>query len=240
MRYLPRDPLPHPTMAHLATKTELIRAKPIAERSDEARRLWRQFDNQHSRRLRDTLREMSSGLDRCMYCEDGQGTSVDHHEPIARNPGRTFDWSNHFLACSHCNSNEKRDKYPITGAGISLLIDPTVDDPRDHILLTLASGEFAPLTPKGTESRDTFGLNRWICVQGRQNALAGVGALCVMVDRALDDGDEARAARFLRALHEHPFSTVRLELVRAALTSPDVVGDPEVVAAICNRSELQN
>lgn len=50
--------------------------------------------------------------ERCMYCGDNQGTDVDHFEPLSLAPLRTFDWPNHLLACSLCNSHYKRHLFP--------------------------------------------------------------------------------------------------------------------------------
>lgn len=60
-------------------------------------------------RLDSVLRQMAPGLERCMYCGDNQGTDIDHFEPLARNPLRTFDWLNHLLACSG-GGHESRER----------------------------------------------------------------------------------------------------------------------------------
>ncbi|MFD1364783.1 HNH endonuclease family protein [Actinoplanes sichuanensis] len=111
---------------------------------------------------------MAPGAERCMYCGDNQGTDIDHHEPMARDPLRTFDWLNHLLACSHCNSHHKRDRFPVDEHGRPLLIDPSVEDPFDHLLLSLSVGEYRALTEKGVQSIEVFGLNRPILARGRQ------------------------------------------------------------------------
>ncbi|QMU74236.1 hypothetical protein GXP74_34325 [Streptacidiphilus sp. P02-A3a] len=92
---------------------------------------------------------MAPGLSRCMYCGDSEGTDIDHFRPIASDPLGTFRWTNHLLACSHCNSNMKRDRYPRDSSGACLLVDPCVDDPHEHLELTFATGGYTPLTAKG-------------------------------------------------------------------------------------------
>ena len=95
-----------------------------------------------------------------MYCEGSQGTDIDHFEPRSRNPEQAFVWDNYLLACSHCNSTEKREQFPVDEEGQPLLIDPTDgdDDPRDHLALSL-QGRWVPRTRKGTETLEVLGLN---------------------------------------------------------------------------------
>ncbi|MFJ9519367.1 HNH endonuclease [Kitasatospora sp. NPDC101801] len=121
--------------------------------------------------IKGLLEQMAPGRVRCMYCLDNQGTDIDHFEPKARTPLRTFCWDNHVLACSYCNSNVKRDLFPCDPAtGACLLIDPTVDDPADHLKLLLKSGELKWRTSKGRRSIEVFGLNRPMLRQGRADA----------------------------------------------------------------------
>ncbi|WP_419999263.1 hypothetical protein [Streptomyces boninensis] len=123
------------------------------------------------RHIKSLLIQMAPGRIRCMYCLDNQGTDIDHFEPKARTPLRTFCWDNHLLACSHCNSNEKRNLYPCDpSTGACLLIDPTVDDPADHLMLLPKSGELKARTAKGCHSIKVFGLNRYDLRIGRADA----------------------------------------------------------------------
>lgn len=123
------------------------------------------------RHIKGLLERMAPGRIRCMYCLDSRGTDIDHFEPKARTPLRTFCWDNHLLACSHCNSNEKRDRFPCDpSTGACLLIDPTVDDPADHLKLLPRSGELKWHTSKGQHSIEVFGLNRDELRKGRADA----------------------------------------------------------------------
>lgn len=123
------------------------------------------------RQIKGLLEQMAPGRIRCMYCLDNRGTDIDHFEPKARTPLRTFCWDNHLLACSHCNSNEKRHLFPCDPeTGDCLLIDPTVDDPADHLKLLPRTGELKCRTPKGRHSIEVFGLNRDDLRKGRADA----------------------------------------------------------------------
>src|SRR6266702_3995588 len=126
----------------------------------EAREMWKSARRER-RGVRKSLSIMAPGIERCMYCGDNLGTDIDHFEPINRAPARTFDWPNHLLACSFCNSNQKRGSYPLDDlTGESLLINPTSVDPNDHIILILNTGEYRELTLRGLKTIEVFGLNR--------------------------------------------------------------------------------
>ncbi|MGK4582770.1 HNH endonuclease [Kitasatospora sp. HPMI-4] len=173
---LQRPPLHDKLAADLARRTQALRSGGPSTAAGRA--AWRDA-REAKARLRTLLHRMAPGLARCMYCGDNLGTDIDHFEPIARAPLRTFDWHNHLLACAYCNSNLKRDRFPcdpVTGA--HLLIDPSHEDPADHLLLYLESGAYRGLTPKGHATIDVFGLNsRGELVRGRRLAFTVVKSL---------------------------------------------------------------
>lgn len=175
MRKLTRRPLSPRALTLLAKRT----AKVLAQSNDDARaaeveRLWQQRSNRAFQEIRGALEAMASGLVRCMYCEDSLGTDIEHFHPKRLYPAHAFEWSNYLLACSHCNSNEKRTLFPLDEHGQSLLIDPTVDDPSEHLLLSPTTGRFGHLTRKGEESIKVFGLSRETLETGRKDAWHGL------------------------------------------------------------------
>lgn len=198
-----------------------------------ARRRWRRASTERAR-LRDALCRMCATIERCMYCGDNRGTDIDHFEPISRAPARTFDWSNHLLACSSCNSNAKRDQFPCDDKGECLLVNPTTDDPYDHLRLKLSTGTYHPLTPKGEATIRVFQLNRPDLCRGREIAFPRSQAMLRDYLRMKKDGDEHGAERMLAALQQQPFADVLFAMYRtipragAAL----VLGGPEVVEAL--------
>lgn len=107
--------------------------------------------------IRSHLAWMAPGIQRCMYCGDNLGTDIDHFEPIKESPARTFEWLNHLLACSHCNSNQKRDLFPRDAAGNTLLIDPAREDPGQHLRLILRTGKYRALTRKARKASGSSG-----------------------------------------------------------------------------------
>jgi len=117
------------------------------------------------------LRRMAPGRERCMYCEDSEGTDIDHFRPKSRYPSHAFRWPNYLYACSRCNSNEKRYDFPLDAAGNPLLIDPTAEDPSPHFQLVPETGQLVPLSPKGESTAQVFGLNRReVLTEGRRYA----------------------------------------------------------------------
>ncbi|MGH3244782.1 MAG: HNH endonuclease [Trebonia sp.] len=168
---------------------------------------------------------MAPGIQRCMYCGESLATSVDHFEPIKEFPAGTFEWLNHLLACSACNSNEKRDQFPRDSSGDTLLIDPTRDNPSQHLRLILRTGEYRALTPQGTASIQVFNLNRADLARGRAIAFETRGAVLCRAHSLLDSGRQDDAARCLRALAEEPHASVLHEMLR----TKDMPGAAEVL-----------
>ncbi|SDC66308.1 hypothetical protein SAMN05216174_103328 [Actinokineospora iranica] len=153
-----------------------------------------------------------------MYCGDNLGTDIDHFDPMSRSPRRTFDWLNHLLACSACNSHHKRDRFPVDSEGNPLLIDPTAEDPFDHLLLALSVGEYQPLSDKGRVTIEVFGLNRPLLARGRQQARRVVSRSLRELWRALGRGDEKAVEEALLCIREQPLADVCQAMVRLAST----------------------
>ncbi|MBK7758736.1 MAG: hypothetical protein IPI35_20530 [Deltaproteobacteria bacterium] len=160
MRHLPRAALRQATldMLHQVTQEVTSAADPKAK----AKARWKA----KSPKLKDTFDEvraaleaMASGHARCMYCEDSLGTDIDHFWPKADFPDRAFTWENYLLACSYCNSNLKRNQFPRDAAGQPELLDPTVDEPAEHLFFLPGNGRFLAIGPKGHQSIAVFGLN---------------------------------------------------------------------------------
>ncbi|MCB9876858.1 MAG: hypothetical protein H6835_04565 [Planctomycetes bacterium] len=84
------------------------------------------------------LQAMAGARERCMYCSDSHGTDIEHWRPKASHPEVMFAWSNMLLCCTECG-RIKSDKFPVDSQGQPLLIDPSLDNPWDHL-------DFDPLT----------------------------------------------------------------------------------------------
>ncbi|MET8862133.1 HNH endonuclease [Nonomuraea sp. NPDC004580] len=198
-----------------------------------ARRAWSRA-RVETTRIREKLQEMSSALERCMYCGDSRGTDVDHFEPLNLAPVRTFDWLNHLLACSSCNSNAKRERFPCDEAGEPLLIDPTAEDPFDHLRLVLSTGAYRGLTLKGRTTIDVLDLNRGELRRGRELAFPRCQAMLRESLRLQDGGDSREATKMANALLVQPFVDVLHAMLRAAPRpgAEVVLGGSEVLKAL--------
>lgn len=214
-----RQELDAGVIERMAVLTGQIRAADSGTRATTARALWRKTSTrtQVAEPLRAVLQRMAPGVERCMYCGDSFGTDIDHHEPIAHNALRTFDWLNHLLACSHCNSHQKRELFPVDENGRALLIDPTSEDPFDHLALALSVGEYAPLTDKGRLTITVCGLNRFSLARARQQAYRVV-VLCLREWRRATRGESVQPAdELLQMIREQPCADVCQAMLRQVL-----------------------
>lgn len=213
----------------------------MAEASDprsEAAALWRRKANKAFDEIRRALREMASGLERCMYCEDGAGTDIEHFYPRASYPEHTFEWLNYLLACSACNSNYKRNEFPLDAEGAPLLIDPSAEEPLEHLSLSPSTGEFRAKTPKGSESIRVFGLQRSILVEGRRDAWVTLQALLLLYAKRRREGSPG-SEKLETAVRQFPFAGVLVFLVSIAQgpAAADLV-EPECLTALDEFPEI--
>ncbi|MFD4643870.1 HNH endonuclease [Lentzea sp. NPDC058436] len=221
------------------TLTQAINVSPPDEQCAKARASWRTSSVRTS--VRAVLGDMATGLGTCMYCGESRGTDIDHFEPIARNPLRTFDWLNHLLACSTCNSHQKRDQFPVDDAGDPLLIDPTAEDPFDHLLLTLSAGEYFPLSAKGEATIEVCGLNKRGLPKGRMHARKVVSSVLRDWDRARAGSRSDEMLEHVQTVRDQPFADVCQSMLRQALSpGADVLfSDFPDLLALLRKPELR-
>jgi hypothetical protein len=206
---LPRAVLDPVTSARLVDYTDAIRQQPTEQaRKTRAKNLW---VNRRQVRpaLATALARMAPGHERCMYCGDGQGTDIDHFKPKSLAPLSTFDWLNHLLACSFCNSNQKRNLFPTASDGSALLVDPTAEDPLDHLRLVLPLGTYRGLSDRGRACIQVFGLNtRAVLVKGRRDAYATARQSIELWRIAVDRGQRDKATEIVRVAWNRPLVDV--------------------------------
>lgn len=234
-----RSDLPLNTMARMDTLTQAINVTPLDERCEKARSSWRTSTVRKS--VRTVLGDMAAGFGTCMYCGESRGTDIDHFEPIARNPLRTFDWLNHLLACSTCNSHQKRDQFPVDEDGNPLLIAPTVEDPFDHLLLTLSLGIYSPLTPKGQATIEVCGLNDRGLPKGRMHARKVVQSVLRDWDRARERNRSDEMLEHVHTVRDQPFADVCQSMLRQAFSpGADIVfSDSPDLLVLLRKPELR-
>lgn len=239
-----RAALPAELSEYLATLTEQVAAVPLEQQATTARGLWRRkkIRDEVHKPLSYALRHMAPGLERCMYCGDNQGTDIDHFEPLARNPLRTFDWLNHLLACALCNSHKKRDMFPVDADGKPLLIDPTVEDPFDHLSLTLSFGEYVSLTDKGQATIEVCDLNRPLLKRGRVNARTSVESCLLRWVVARYNNDAVEMNKMIQTVREQPCADVcQAMLLQGTGPLAEIIfGDSPEVLAILRLPDLRD
>jgi uncharacterized protein (TIGR02646 family) len=234
VRKLHRLAIERPTHAVLADLQKKVDA--ATSPAGTAAKLWKAqragkkraaaFDD-----VRGTLSKMASARERCMYCEDSLGTDIDHFRPKATYPEHAFSWHNYLLACSHCNSNEKRAVFPLDAAGAPLLVSPVDDEPTDHFVLVPETGRLEPRTNRGVETEKVFGLNRNERLEkGRRDTWRILLKIVRDAGAARTRGDRAAAAREIELARRLSFQCVVHHLVTESLRGSPLV--PADVAKI--------
>lgn len=190
--------------------------------------------------IQEKLNDMSSGHGRCMYCEDSSGTDIEHFWPKASFPWFAFVWENYLWACSYCNSNSKRELFPLSSDGEILLINPVYEDPKQYLEFIPTSGMFVPINDhiKGITSIDTFDLNgknklRSNLPKGRSQTFRVLQTLIIDYNNFMMKGNYAEARLKKEDIQSYPFSYVLDWLLRIA-QDPDraIVLRPGVADAI--------
>lgn len=219
----------------LANRTQAVEEAP--DPKAKAAQLWDR--NGRARKtfgeVRETLERMASGIERCMYCEDSRGTHIEHFWPKDRFPQKAFVWENYLLACSGCNSNYKRNRFPLDDESRPLLIDPTVDEPRDHLLFSPTTGRFKELDEKGKMSREVFDLNGRKLDVERRNAWLAFQSLLGTFARAKHAGNEPLAAEYKQVIQGHQFASVFVALLDLSQQNLD----PNPLLPECRRALKQ-
>jgi len=211
MRRYTRPPLAGRTRAYLDRKAEEVRSlRTPAKMRQAIRRTWK-----HARQTKSVaegvlgvLRTMAGKRERCMYCEDSRGTDIDHFWPKSVYPKRTFEWANMLLSCSGCQ-RAKGDRFPLDKSNAPLLIDPTDEDPWEHLFYVSETGVITPRydpatgrqCPKGVATTDLLPLNDEAIACGRKRVsrrlVEAVRAFLDAVPRQSSDASGPRAADVL-------------------------------------------
>jgi uncharacterized protein (TIGR02646 family) len=238
MKRLQRLPLTPRSLGFLHDRARQVSS--AADPKAEANRLWGLQDNRAFQEIREVLSRMASGIERCMYCEDSAGTDIEHFWPKAAYPDRAFEWLNYLIACSRCNSNFKRDQFPLGPAGAPLLLNPTEDDPLDHLSFSPSTGRFESRSLKGEPSIEVFGLNRAVLTRGRTNAWRALRHLLVRYAALRARGDSAEAAEVESTVRQHPFAGVLAALIRMAEgPNADLLIGPECLQVFAEYPEIR-
>ncbi|MGI9824388.1 HNH endonuclease [Agromyces sp. Marseille-Q5079] len=110
-----------------------------------AREEWKRFRNaKSSEPLIVELRRMSGATERCAYCSDSLGATVDHFLPISPHFEHTFDWRNLYWICDNCNRRKGARITFDPATGQPLAIRPDRECPWEYLYLDMETGVIAP------------------------------------------------------------------------------------------------
>jgi uncharacterized protein (TIGR02646 family) len=112
------------------------------------------------------LKSMAGDRERCMYCGDSHGSDMEHFWPKMPYPERMFLWPNLLLCCTECG-RFKGDRFPVDNGAV-VLIDPTSDDPWQHLDFDPDTGNIAARfdmqtnnwSPRGIKTVEILQLDR--------------------------------------------------------------------------------
>ena len=147
--------------------------------------------------IRDDAAELARRFQyKCAYCESRMRhvsyPHIEHYRPKgqARFEALMFQWTNWLLSCGVCN-DEKWTEFPERD-GIPLLLDPTTDEPRNHIGFrrNFAFG----LSDRGEETIRLVGLFRYDLEKERGSRLLQIDALLLLI-LCGQDADVRRESR---------------------------------------------
>jgi uncharacterized protein (TIGR02646 family) len=98
-----------------------------------------------------------------------------------------YDWSNYWASCAKCNQTFKKNRFPLEVGGVRalkptddlslekpLLIDPSVDDPRDHIVFSQEEVFPRNGSERGKATIEICGLDREDLVELRRLGLISI------------------------------------------------------------------
>ena len=113
--------------------------------------------------VRDKLLQMSSGAERCHYCEDSKADEVEHIAPKSWYPDKCFVWENYCIACGPCNGpknaqfavfkeadglffefveRKKDDPIESPPSGRPVLVNPRFENPLQFLFLDIQGDTF--------------------------------------------------------------------------------------------------
>lgn len=131
---------------------------------------------------------------RCLYCDHGPATTIDHRDAKTRTVAHAFTWDNHRPSCGDCN----RDK------GTKAVADPLTEDPHTFVVFDVDTGkpDVSPEADPGQQAKagDTRRLlDRFAFNEARRKKVRDVTET---MRRFLDGERGYDEARVFAELHE--------------------------------------
>jgi uncharacterized protein (TIGR02646 family) len=133
-----------------------------------------QKNRYNHRDIKDAVISETSG--KCAYCEskirhvdDGD---IEHIDPKAPHPEKSFEWNNLTLACTICN--RLKDDYTVTAATPEALINPYIDHPNDHFLFHKEILTPVPESLRAHKTEEQIKLNRNALIEKRREQISEI------------------------------------------------------------------
>lgn len=181
--------------------------------------LWKTKPKQAFSEVRAVLKRMASGRECCMYCEDNEGTDIEHFWPESEYP-ESFFLVQLLAGLFALQQQPQAYQFPLVH-GRPALLDPTSEDPDDapsrHLRLLPSNGHYQPIGPKGDPSITVFDLNgdergRKL-PEGRRDAFNKLQVLIIAYDNFVRNDNHAMAHNIKRAIINEPFAGVLVFLL---------------------------
>lgn len=247
MRLLRRVALPPRAEEALAAHQRALDGRVRAERRKKRPRVSAVVDAEWSacRALPElvvastVLDAMASGLACCMYCEGGRCEDIEHHRPKSVHTEHAFRWPNMLKVCALCNRQKGRRFH-------ADLIDPTRDDPFDHLLLAPSTGQYLARDGDSRGHETLRVLPRLTrdpqLAIGRAMAWRKLRLFLADYDAAMATGDADAAEELRTIVVNEPFSAVFAAMLRMSREpgAVDVLNDDrlDIVGILGRRPEV--
>jgi uncharacterized protein (TIGR02646 family) len=175
MRALAKGPMPAILVANGDTwRDELVAVLAAGEKPTDAMKARYRHPE-----IKDAI--LTETGEKCAYCESkvrhiAYG-DIEHFIPKSKAPDKAYVWSNLTLACDICNTN-KGDYYSDDPTkSQDDLIDPYVDNPRDHFLFMREVVSPRPDSLRGYATEQVLKLTRGELLERRRERMAFIDGM---------------------------------------------------------------
>ncbi|MCX6077954.1 MAG: hypothetical protein NTW32_00300 [Chloroflexi bacterium] len=127
------------------------------EKKREINKNWNSLRDKSGRQIKQKLEDAFHN--KCAYCEDNQGATVDHFWPksVPKPPNNSnvcWDYANFVLSCTGCQS-AKLTQLPKNDDDM-WMVNPRSDDPMLYLYIDLKTGAIAPTGPESGRGQLTI------------------------------------------------------------------------------------
>jgi uncharacterized protein (TIGR02646 family) len=162
---------------------------------------------------------------KCAFCESRMAhvssPNVEHYRPKSKFLDQMFVWQNWLLSCGRCN-DKKWAHFPICD-GQPCLLDPTTEDPNEHV--GFLDAQIIDRTPRGAKTVKLVGLDRTPLVEERARWLMTIRFLLLLIHRVPEVRKEVRELLIWSMQPDAPYTAMTRAYLRKKvprLAKPDV------------------